>query len=84
MRKGRVVETDTDAVTVIFYKDATRWSVRYERDGTDDDKPARLRTTETRDADTVVAVKEVMPADAKTRGWQFRNQVRLVRMPAAK
>jgi hypothetical protein len=79
LRKGRTVETETDVVSVLTYSDATHWSVRYERDGTDDDKPAKLRTTETRDGDTVLAVKEVMPADAVAKGWQFRNQTRLVK-----
>lgn len=48
-------------------------------DGTDDNKPALLRTTETRDGDTVTVVKEVMPKNQNVKGWQFRNQTRLSR-----
>jgi hypothetical protein len=84
MRKGRIVETDTDKVTVISYRDPAHWSLRYEREGTDDEKPAKLRTTETRDGDALLTIKEVMPADAVAKGWQFRNQVRLVRTQVAK
>jgi hypothetical protein len=84
LRKGRAVETETDKVTVVSYHDPAHWSVRYEREGTDDDKPAKLRTTETRNGDAVLAVKEVMPVDAVAKGWQFRNQVRLIRTPVAK
>lgn len=79
LRKGRAVETSTDAVTVIAYTDPAHWAVRYESDGSDDNKPARLRTTETRDGNTVMTVKEVMPKDDAAKGWQFRNQTRLVR-----
>lgn len=79
LRKGRAVETSTDAVTTIAYTDPTHWVVRYESDGSDDDKPARLRTTETRNGDAVMTVKEVMPKADAAKGWQFRNQTRLVR-----
>ncbi len=79
LRKGRAVETSTDTVTTVTYADATHWVVRYEADGTDDNKPALLRTTETRDGDKVTTVKEVMPKANLAKGWQFRNQTRLVR-----
>lgn len=79
LRKGRAVETSTDTVTVVVYTDAAHWAVRYESDGSDDGKPARLRTTETRDGDTVRTVKEVLPRAYAAKGWQFRNQARLVR-----
>ena len=84
LRNGRAVETETDKVTVVSYRDPAHWSVRYEREGTDDNKSAKLRTTETRNGDAVLAVKEVMPVDAVAKGWQFRNQVRLIRTPVAK
>ena len=79
LRKGRPVESSAEAVTAVTYTDPTHWVVRYENDGTDDGKPALLRTTETRDGDTVTAVKEVMPKDQTAKGWQFRNQTRLSR-----
>lgn len=79
LRKGRAVETSTETIITIAYTDPTHWVVRYEEDGTDDDKPAMLRTTETRDGDTVKTVKEVMPKAEAAKGWQFRNQTRLTK-----
>ncbi len=79
LRKGRTVETSTETVTTFAYADPTHWVVRYEEDGTDDDKPALLRTTETRDGDTVKTIKEVMPKAEAAKGWQFRNQTRLTK-----
>lgn len=79
LRKGRPVVSSTEIVTTVTYTDPTHWVVRYDNDGTDDDKPALLRTTETRDGDTVTAVKEVMPKTQTAKGWQFRNQTRLSR-----
>lgn len=79
LRKGRAVETSTDSVTTVTYTDPTHWVVRYEADGTDDDKPAMLRTTETRDGDTLKTVKEVLPKAEAAKGWQFRNQTRLTK-----
>ena len=79
LRKGRPVATSTDTVTTVAYTDATHWVVRYEAEGTDDDKPAFLRTTETRDGDKIMTVKEVMPKADPAKGWQFRNQTRLER-----
>ena len=56
--------------------------MRSEADGSDDDKPARLRVTETRDGDALLAVKEVLPAAATDGKWRFRNQTRLTRAGA--
>ena len=81
LRKGRPVETSTDRVMVAAYADPTHWALRYEQDGTDDDKPAKLRVTETRTGDTLLSVKEVLPASATDGVWRFRNQTRLTRLP---
>lgn len=81
LRKGRPVATSTETVSTISYADSTHWVVKYESDGTDDDKPAMLRTTETRDGDKLLSVKEVMPKSQQSKGWQFRNQTRLERVP---
>jgi len=80
-RKGRPVEESTDTVKTITYADPTHWVVEYSADGSDDDKPALLRTTETRDGDTVLTVKEVMPKAEMSKGWRFRNQTRLSKVP---
>ena len=80
LRKGRPVETTTERVAVTAFSDATHWAVRYDEDGTDDDKPAKLRVTETRDGDSLLTVKEVLPASATDGVWRFRNQTRLNRV----
>jgi hypothetical protein len=80
-RKGQPVEVSTDAVRTVSYTDPTHWVVQYSADGSDDDKPALLRTTETRDGDKVLTVKEVMPRAGIEKGWQFRNQTRLTKVP---
>jgi hypothetical protein len=80
LRKGRAVEISTETATTVTYTDLTHWVVRYEEDGTDDDKPAMLRTTETRDGNMVKTVKEVMAKAEAAKGWQFRNQTRLTRI----
>ena len=79
LRKGRAAELTVDSVAVTAYSDPAHWTMRYERDGTDGDSPAKIRTTETRDGDTVLAVKDVLPATATDGKWRFRNQLRLTR-----
>ncbi len=79
-RKGKPFELLTDQVRVVAYTDPAHWTVVYERTGTDGDSPARVRTTEVRDGDTVLAKKDVLPLAAAKKRWQFRNQLRLVRV----
>lgn len=79
-RKGRAMEISTDTVAVTRYVDATHWTIVSSSDGKDNDKPAKLRTTETRDGDMLLAVKEVLPATATDGKWRYRNQRRLTRV----
>lgn len=79
LRRGRKVEAQAEQVRVASVTDATHWTLVYEADGSDDDKPARLRTTEVRDGDVLTATKEVLPKG--TADWQFRNRSRLTRLP---
>lgn len=81
LRMGRPVEVATDRVIIVGYTDAAHWTMRYERDGIDGGKPAKLRSTETRDGDAMLTVKEVIPATAADGIWRFRNQTRLKRQP---
>lgn len=81
LRKGRAVETTTERVAVTAFADATHWALRYDEEGTDDDKPAKLRVAETRDGDNLLSIKEVLPAAAADGVWHFRNQTRLTREP---
>ena len=79
LRRGRPLEPQTEHVRVINHSDPAHWTITYEADGTDDDKPARLRTTQVRDGDLLTATKEVQPTGSTT--WQFRNRSRLTRLP---
>ncbi len=78
LRKGRAVEVSTERLRVATYADATHWTVVGEEDGSDDNKPAKLRVTEVRDGDTLTATKEVMPQG--TAAWAFRNLTKLSRI----
>ena len=81
LRKGRPVEVTTEHVAVTAFADATHWTLSYTEDGQDNDAPAKLRITETLTDDTLLSVKEVLPATATDGVWRFRNQTRLVRLP---
>ena len=81
-RKGRAVEVWTDAVRNTAYRDAEHWTLVYAQRGSDNDKPADIRVTETRDGDSLLSLKEVKPAGAPDSAWAFRNQTRLQRQPA--
>ena len=47
----------------------------------DDDKPADIRITFTRDGDETLAVKEVDYLEDPAVRFEFRNQMRLTRVP---
>ncbi len=79
-RAGRLPELSTDAVTVSAYQDAAHWTLVYTRTGEDDDAPADIRVTETRDGDTLTEIKDVRPVGAGDDAWRFRNQTRLIRL----
>lgn len=75
LRKGNPVEIETEALAVTAYADSEHWTIVAEADGSDDDKPARLRVTEVRDGTLLTATKEVQPKGATT--WAFRNRTLL-------
>lgn len=77
LRKGRPVETGTEQVRVAAFTDPAHWTIVFETDGSDDDRPARLRTTQVRDGDVLTATKDVRPQGSAD--WRFRNRSRLVR-----
>lgn len=80
-RAGRPVELDTESMTVAAWRDATHWTIVYSTTGEDDEQPADIRVTETRDGDDLTSVKEVRPVGAGDDAWRFRNQTRLSRLP---
>ncbi len=79
-RAGRTPELSTEAVEVSAFTDPTHWTLIYRQTGEDDDAPADIRITETRDGDALVEIKEVRPVGAGDDAWRFRNQTRLTRI----
>ncbi len=78
-RKGRALDTWTDNALVTRFLSDTQWTVVYQHDGSDNNKPATLRTTQTRDGDMLSALKEVKPIGAPDSEYAFRNIIRLKR-----
>ena len=76
-RAGGTPELSTETVRVSAFVDPTHWTLIYGETGEDDDAPAEIRVTETRDGDGLLAVKEVRPVGAPDDAWRFRNQTRL-------
>lgn len=81
-RRGRAVETWTEAARVSAYQNALDWTLVYERRGQDDSKPADIRITQTRRGAELTALKEVRPVDAPDSAYVFRNQT-VLRLQAA-
>ena len=79
-RAGRPAELSTETVEVSAFTDATHWTLTYRQTGEDDDAPADIRITGTRDGDSLLEVKEVRPVGAGDEAWRFRNQTRLTRV----
>lgn len=80
-RVGRPVEVQAERTMLTRYISPTRWTIIYSQTGTDDDQPAEIRVTETRDGDDLLSVKDVRPAGDASAEWRFRNQTRLRRVP---
>tara|TARA_R110002167_G_scaffold14430_10_gene58665 strand:- start:2439 stop:3035 length:597 start_codon:yes stop_codon:yes gene_type:complete len=79
-RAGRPVEVSIEAVRVTDWRDNTHWTLVYDSVAEDDDQPAEIRVTETRDGDSLLSVKTVRPVGADDTAWRFRNQTRLTRI----
>ncbi len=79
-RAGNMPELSTETVRVATFADPTHWAIVYSETGEDDDAPADIRVTETRDGDTLLEVKEIRPVGAGDDAWRFRNQTRLTRI----
>lgn len=76
-RRGDTPEIETETTSVAHYIDPLHWTLVYAHTGTDDDKPADIRTTETRDGAVLTAIEEYRPVADHVGGWKFRNQTRL-------
>ena len=80
-RKGRSVETFTYAVRFDGTPaDTSHWAMVEEALGTDDDRPAKLRLTTTRDGDSIETVKQIDFQDDDKAEWITRNRTRLSRI----
>ena len=82
-RAGETPELSTETVRVSAFTDPTHWTLIYAETGEDNEAPADIRVTETRDGDALLVVKEVRPVGAGDGAWRFRNQTRLTRVESS-
>ncbi len=78
-RAGRTPELSAHTLTLTAAADAEHWTMLAVRDGTDDDRPARIRETTTRDGASLVTLKEVDFLDEPGEQWFSRNRTVLER-----
>lgn len=79
-RAGGTPALSTETMRVSAFTDPTHWTLVYVGTGEDNEAPADIRVTETRDGDALVEIKEVRPVGASEEAWRFRNQTRLTRV----
>ena len=78
-RKGRETEVTTATLKLTRAEALDRWTLEETRDGKDDDRPARIRETTTRDGATMVTLKEVDFLDDTGEAWLTRNRTTLTK-----
>jgi hypothetical protein len=81
-RAGRTPELGSDTLTLASAFDAAHWTILATRDGMDDNRPARIRETTTRDGASMVTLKEIDFLDEPGEQWFSRNRTVLERIPA--
>ena len=81
-RRGKPVSSETSAAQIARYDDALHWSIVYTRDGTDNNQPALIRVTQTRDGNTLTTRSEFQPKTPQA-VWTLRSGTDLVRDGAA-
>lgn len=79
-RKGRNSEVTTTTLKLTRAEALDRWTLEETRDGTDDDRPARIRETTTRDGATMETLKEVDFLDDTGEAWLTRNRTTLTKV----
>lgn len=67
----------------VEYQSAEQWSLVMEREGSDDDRPATIRTTLSRRGDSLDSLKEVRFSDETAGAWFKRNGTELKRVVEA-
>lgn len=78
-RSGRTPELSTYTLTLSAADAAEHWTMLAMRDGEDDDRPARIRETTTRDGVGLTTLKEVDFLDDTRAEWLVRNRTVLER-----
>lgn len=78
-RAGRVPEVSAYAVSLAAAIDAEHWTVIAEQQGMDDNRPALIRETTTRDGPSLITLKEVDFLDDAGEQWFNRNRTVLER-----
>ena len=80
-RKGKEVELETSTLLLSDSGDATHWTLVETVEGKDDDRPATIRLTTTRNGASLVTLKEVHFADDAKLSWLSRNRTTLKAAP---
>ncbi|WP_067489840.1 hypothetical protein [Erythrobacter sp. CCH5-A1] len=78
-RAGRVPELGKATLSLAAATDTAHWTILAIEEGTDDDRPARIRLTTTRDGASLVTLKEVDFLDDAGEAWLTRNRTVLTR-----
>lgn len=79
LERGRPIDVVKDKVTVTQFTDAAHWTIVMLHDGTDNNIPATIRTTDTRDGDSFTSQEDVRVQGSDTAPWQMRNITKLSR-----
>lgn len=80
-RKARKPELSTTGLALLpTSQDAAHWTLTETETATDDDRPARIRLTTTRDGARIVTLKEVDFTDDRDETWLTRNRTTLERV----
>jgi len=78
-RAGSTPDIDTYTLTLADARDSVHWTIVATANGSDDDRPARLRETTTRNGDGLTTLKEVDFTDDAGEAWLQRNRTVLTR-----
>ncbi len=78
-RAGRTPELGSASLTLAAATDPARWTIVATSEGRDDERPARIRETTTRDRASLVTLKEVDFLDDGAETWLTRNRTVLTR-----
>jgi hypothetical protein len=78
-RADRAPELSTATLTLASATDAAHWTMIALQEADDDDRPARIRATTTRDGTRLTTLKEVDFLDDESEEWLTRNRTVLER-----